>query len=299
MRLTALEIPDEPAELPGWIEGQMLGLDLAALVAELEAIHGDAGTEAPALDNLLGTDRAAMLERGLSALPLEGLRQFLRQPRRLLDLQELVLVEGGPHWQRLTASGPESARLDAEGWRRLGAFLTTGDTTTAQAHTRRAAARRHPWRWVAIVATAASLLGAFLVYQRSHEPALSVATAGKWGWLRPGAFPQDASPAEYLNTLAKGAEEWFNKRPEERAALTRRIAEFRLGCTVLLEAQHRPLAPQDRQWLVRTCREWLSDLDRSLAEIEARGSPVRVRDKVDETVRQIAKALRDRAAART
>ncbi len=298
MRLIALEIPDEPSELPGWIEGQLLGLDLAALVAELEAVHGDPGTKAPPPDGLLGTDRTAVLERGLSALPHERLRQFLRQPRRLLELQELVFVEGGPYWRRPLVSTPESARLNAEGWRRLDGFLTTGVTAAAQIEARRTAERRRPWRWAAIVATAASLLAVVLVYRSSHEPAPPLATAGRWGWLRPGAFPQGVSPAEYLNQLATEADEWFNKRPDESTALARRIDEFRQGCTALIQSEHRPLAPQDRQWLVRTCRQWLSDLDKSLAEAEAGRDPLQVRDKVDETVRQIAKALRDRAAAR-
>src|SRR5271155_4211310 len=127
MRLVALEIPDDSAELPGWLEGQLLGFDLAALVAELEAIHGELGAKAIPLDRLLGTNRGAVLERGLSALPIETLHEFLRRPRQLLDLQELVLVEGGAYWQGLATETADSARLGAEGWRRLDAFLTTGD----------------------------------------------------------------------------------------------------------------------------------------------------------------------------
>ena len=39
--LVALEIPDDPALLPGWLEGHLVNTDLAALVAELEAVHGE------------------------------------------------------------------------------------------------------------------------------------------------------------------------------------------------------------------------------------------------------------------
>ena len=41
MKLIALEIPENPAELAGWLDRQIVGDDLAALVAELEAIHGN------------------------------------------------------------------------------------------------------------------------------------------------------------------------------------------------------------------------------------------------------------------
>jgi hypothetical protein len=297
MRLVALEIPENLAELPGWLEGQLLGFDLAALVAELEAIHGDLGHDAISLDRLLGTDRVVLLERGLSALPIERLREFLRHPRLLLDLQELVLVEGGSYWQRLTTKTPESARLDAEGWRRLDDFLTTGDDAAPTLRAPRTSARRNSWRWVAILATAASLLVAVLFYERPREPATSIA-AGRWGWLRPGAFPEEISPVDYLTQLAREAEEWFNKRPDEPKALAVRISEFRQGCTALILAEHRPLSLQDRQWLVRTCRQWASDLDKDLAEVENGVNPLSVRARVDGTAQQIAKQLRDRAAAR-
>jgi hypothetical protein len=298
MKLIALEIPDEPAELPAWLEGQLLGFDLAALVAELEAIHGDPGAKALPMDRILGSDRAAVLQRGLSALPRDRLREFLRHPGRLLDLQELVLVEGGPYWQRLAPKTRESARIDAEGWRRLDAFLTGDATPAPRVHTPRTTARRHPWRWVAILASASSLLVAVLIYQRSPEPATSIAASDHWGWLRPDAFPQQMAPAEYLTQLAQEAEEWFNRRPDDRKALARRIAEFRQGCSTLILAEHCPLSPQDRQWLVRTCRQWASDLNKSLEDVENCVNPLLVREKVDQSARQIAKQLRDRAQAR-
>jgi hypothetical protein len=300
MRLIALEIPVDSAELPGWLERQLLGFDLAALVADLEAIHGNLGSKTLPLDRLLGNARASVLERGLSALPPASLRQFLQHPRRLLDLQELVLVEGGPYWQRLAAGSPESARLDAEGWRRLNAFLTIGNEDVPQVSVPRTAeTRRNPWRSIPIVvATAAGLLAVTLVYERSRELARPVVPAGNWGWLRPGAFDQELSRAAYLNQLAKEAEEWFNKRPDEPIALARRITEFRLGCTALILAEHRPLVPPDYPWLIQTCRRWASDLDKRLSELEDGINPRLVRSRVDQIARQIAKELRDRAAAR-
>ena len=58
------------------------------------------------------------LERGLHALPPHALRQLLRQPHLLLELQELVLSAGSPYWDRLT-SGEELDRLAAEGLQNL------------------------------------------------------------------------------------------------------------------------------------------------------------------------------------
>ena len=54
MNLIALEIPEDPALLPGWLEEHLVSTDLAALVAELEAVHGQHGGEpVPSLDEAL------------------------------------------------------------------------------------------------------------------------------------------------------------------------------------------------------------------------------------------------------
>ena len=81
MKVIALEIPDDPAALPGWLERRMVGLDLAALAAELEAIHGP---EPPgtleSLDALLGDRRDAVLE-----MAVNGFHGFQREfPERIL-----------------------------------------------------------------------------------------------------------------------------------------------------------------------------------------------------------------------
>src|SRR5437868_494885 len=126
MKLVALEIPDDPADLPGWLEGQLLGFDLAALVAELEAVQPPGPKPGATLPKILGGEREAVLDRGLAALPPERLRLLLRRPRLLLDLQELVLVEGGARWQELAARGSDPGPLVEPGWQRLDAFLEGG-----------------------------------------------------------------------------------------------------------------------------------------------------------------------------
>src|SRR5687767_1355847 len=101
MKLIAMTIPDDPAELAGWLERRLVGLDLAALVAELSAIHGDRPSAAGELDALLGGHRDAVLNQGLSALPAAGLRELMRRPSVLLELQELILIDGGDYWRSL------------------------------------------------------------------------------------------------------------------------------------------------------------------------------------------------------
>ena len=80
MKLVALEIPDDPALLLGWLEGHLVNRDLAALVAELEAVHGEQPDNF-SLTDVLRDRRDAVLSRGLASLPAEGLKSLLRNPR--------------------------------------------------------------------------------------------------------------------------------------------------------------------------------------------------------------------------
>src|SRR4051794_38034886 len=93
-----LDMPDDPSELAPWLDRQLVGLDLAALVAELEVVHGRT-SPAPAggLAAALAGRLPDVLRLGLTAAPRSALGVLLRHPRMLLDLQSRVLLEGGPY----------------------------------------------------------------------------------------------------------------------------------------------------------------------------------------------------------
>jgi hypothetical protein len=93
----------------------------------------------------------------------------------------------------------------------------------------------------------------------------------------------------------KGVHEWFNQRPEDAATLARRIDELRQGCKTLIEAEHTPLAPADRAWLVERCQTWLRKFDEASSALEAGRDPLAVRAEVDQTVTRIEEVLHDRA----
>jgi hypothetical protein len=101
---------------------------------------------------------------------------------------------------------------------------------------------------------------------------------------------------QYLTALADGAEQWRGKRPDTPQALAQRINEFRQGCSQLILADHKPLAPGDRNWLVDKCHLWASKLDVDLAALENGKDVLAVRAEVDQMVDKLVKTLRDRAA---
>jgi hypothetical protein len=118
-----------------------------------------------------------------------------------------------------------------------------------------------------------------------------------WGWSRPGALAQGVTPSTYLDRLADAAEDWFKKRPGDAPTLARRIGEFRQRCSTLILAEHRPLAAEDRAWLVGKCRDWAAKLDDHLRAVEAGDEPAKILGEADETVRKLIATIRGRAQA--
>ncbi|MFO1004655.1 MAG: hypothetical protein U0929_01750 [Planctomycetaceae bacterium] len=117
-----------------------------------------------------------------------------------------------------------------------------------------------------------------------------------WGFDRSGILTANLSQREYLSTLATAAGDWFNKRPEDQAALAARLRQFIHGCDTLIHAPHNQLAPEDRAWLVERCREAKSALEVQLADLEAnRSSAANVRDSADKAIQKLQEEFRKRA----
>jgi hypothetical protein len=300
MRLIVMNIPEQTDALAGWLERQLVGLDLAELVAELEAIHAAGATLS--LDDVLGGRRADVLQRGLGAVPAEALRQLLRQPRLLLELQELVLEHGGSHWGGVDA-GAEMELAMHRGEQRLLVAVRGRRPAAPPAPVVRPTEAVTAWYRrpsVVSLATAAALLlavgGYWFWLGRTSQTTVPGPTATeRWGWNKPGALPNDKPAPEYLNALAGAGAEWFKKQPDDAPGVAQRINEFRQGCSTLILAPHKPLGDEDRKWLVERCRVWAKKLDDQLAALEQGEDPVKVRTEVDGIVNKLVDALHDRA----
>jgi hypothetical protein len=325
--LVAFTIPDDPAQLPGWLESRLVAPDIGRLVAELAAAYPERGRAIPARQ-LLGDWYRKALADGLGGVPAGVLQQLLHHPRCLLELQEAVLTEGGAYWEEVAhraeeltpavergrsaldaifaaESGPLAPRADS-----VAAVCDPGATrpreTPASQRPATPLAERadhtpgqRPTRSYRNWALASSALAACLLlavgYLTLTRPGPEVAGVS-WGWAKPGGIPKQAQkPAEYLNSLAATSEEWFNKRPEDAAEVAKRISEFRAGCSRLIFSPHAALAQADRDWLVEKCRAWAKKLDDHLTELERGGDALKVRGDADDTIRKLQGALRERA----
>ncbi|MGD9855667.1 MAG: hypothetical protein AB7U20_12040 [Planctomycetaceae bacterium] len=202
MSLIAMQMPETHAELVDWLEQHLVGLELAALVAELSAVHGSGDrpenyADATSAVNLLSGRIPAVIENGLSVLDTAQVRALLRHPHCLLELQELVLTSGGAHWEKRMddSTTGEFQRIAETGWRRMqlaiappmgsgaengrvavaAADTVSGDSPTevtiptvrlSEAREQRAAAARARSAWPSVLGTAAVfLLGALGLQQ--------------------------------------------------------------------------------------------------------------------------------------
>ncbi|MFO0950747.1 MAG: hypothetical protein U0835_06245 [Isosphaeraceae bacterium] len=319
-----LEVPDDSGELATWLDRQVVGLHLGRLVAELEAVHaGRPAGPAPTLDEVLAEHGSEVLGSGLNALPRVAVRVLLRHPRLLTELQERVLLEGGPHWSALQGADEGMSGALAADWSQIQTGMLPAGRRGRSAAAAAAPSQDRPSRpappprppavrllraWAKLATIAASMLGFFVAILAREIPSPAAATAANfpaqpfspgndWGWNRPGIFGGASSRGVYLTLLADSAEQWFDERPSSAVEFARRLGELRTGCSRLLVASHDALPEADRTWLTGQCREWTSAIDQAIKALEHGEAVDRVREGVDATVRRIVESLRERGKA--
>jgi hypothetical protein len=269
MNLITATIPDDSAQLAGWLELQLRGNELGKLVAELAVIHR-AGSPAGSVRALLGPRLEAVLSGGLRELPRDLLKQLLRQPAYLLELQELILLDGGAFWNKLSAS-----------------------STTIAAPT--IVLRKSRWQYLllGVLATAAAVLAILLV-----DPAgwLRTPPDSAHGWNRPEVLAVQVPPNTLLRNLADAAErDWLPNSPETPEQTLDRIANIRQGCSKLLLADLPQLPEPQRQELKAKCRKWSAQFDQLRNDLEEKKDPAMVRGQLDALVRRMVQVLREQA----
>jgi hypothetical protein len=310
MTLLTMTIPDDPADLPRWLERRLMAPDFGRFVAELSA-HFPATPAAAQPRYLLDRWLPVALDQGLAPIPADVLSQLLRHPAVLAAFQERVATYGGAYWDDLPGTAEDlSERLD-QGKRSLKRILSTYAPSSNGAATPKASPKAVPsgvakrtggrgykiWA-VASTGVAACLVVAVVVLAsgRPDAPPPIPKVQIAWGWGKPGGLATDQSnPSDYLNKLAAAVEEWSVYRPGDPAGVGIRLAELRLGCTLLMHSTYGPLVPADRAWLLDYCRTWAKALDGHQQVLDAGTDPLAVRAMVDETVRAIAATLREKA----
>ncbi len=281
MSFTSLTIPDDPALWASWLEQQLVGLHLAECVEELQVLHGIPDSPELTLNQVCGEQLPLIFRSGLSQLHPQQLRQLLRTPRLLLELQEQVLEHGGSYWSQLPLDTEMQVALKTS-WEKISSSLSVDSTVELQQSRRRVL-----FVWGSI---AASILFAMLwFWPRSNS---------QWGFDRPGAFTAQLNAPAYCHHLAQIVEDdWTPNRFSDRAMLKRSLQEFIHGCDTLLAAEHPQFSDSaDRQWLKERCQKWRGKLNAALADLNADKRPFAdIRDEANATVQTLINVLRKRA----
>jgi len=301
MNAVILDMPDDPNDVPGWLELKLVGFDAVQLTSELSVFSG-AGEEPPgALHAAIGDQLNAVLSGGLSVLPPVTIRELLHRPSLLLQLREEVLLRGGSYWDRVAEQVPE-VREEVE---RARARLTV-----------RSQGRIRTRRWVSILrhpalvsmATAATVL-AMVRLTTHHEDRPhpgprgfaggEVSELSRWRWGSEGLSLLErvekqahedtrtlgrSIDALYLSRLAdtiKSLDGRGTLSPEEMVGS---VLQLRLICSLLIQHPPSAVAKPTREVVVRIARSTATDLDRIVSELDAGGKAEELRDRFATTV---------------
>jgi hypothetical protein len=312
--LHTMTIPDEPAELPRWLERRLMSPDFGRFVAELLAHFPSPSDDAPSqplLDRWLPT----AVRDGLGPIPAEVLSELLRHPPTLAAFQERITLDGSPYWDTVLLQSDDLRDAFERGRLSLDRVLAADEppvgapqppcraspqpapkSVPSERVTRSPGRGYKAWAFAstAVAACLAVAVG-YLATRGPDEPPIPKAQIA-WGWGKPSGLALDQqSPKGYLNKLADSAEEWSAYQPSDATGVGTRIAELRIGCTRLMHSAYGPLTPADKAWLLEHCREWGRLLDGHQQSLDAGSDPLVVRAAVDETVQRIVTTLREKA----
>jgi hypothetical protein len=255
MYLHLLTMPSGPGHLSRWLECQLVGPCLGELVAELSGLADEADGAPPALAEVLGPYRGDVLERGLAVLPANMTRHLLGRPALLLDLQELVLCEGGAYWDQVNREPivtPAPEQLVKLVW------------------------YRRPW--VVSLATAAAVL----IAVKWFVPAGSTPPVSQQDMRTVTTAPADLCRT---GTACLLGEEWLSRR--SAPDLRRSLQELSQRSAELSRAAFPSLAPEDREELRQTLSGLVVELDRQRASLDNGQDGWQVRQAVDLRVSEL------------
>jgi hypothetical protein len=167
--LLTLEIPEDLDRVPEWLEDHLLGRDLRQVATELRVLGGASEDPAVSLSDVLGDKTQEVLQVGLRSLSRAQLRQLLNQPQLLMELQNLVLDEGGEYWMTVPHSD-DSAENTKKTWSKLKGALA--EDAPKSEIVRPTPTNRKPWLWAGagwLAATAAAVALLFVRADRVQE----------------------------------------------------------------------------------------------------------------------------------
>ena len=283
MTILITTIPDDPKKWAGWLEQHLVGLRLRDLIDELRLLPDSTSTR---LKSILNDQHLSEVrKRGLSALTVNQIQALLGSPESLLELQEDVLFNGGDYWTSLPPV--EDVMPSIERVRRQLNQASSPDELPVRQIEHKSADRSSTRFIIGLMSAAAMLLIGVIAWR--FQPRGSGTVLGKSEILANNV----SSSSEYLNRIADAGSQWFNQRPADTTQLITLLEQVSGDCQILIDAEHLPLTPAERDWFVAKCQNWKNDFDSTLASLRSGDLPLEAaQSAADQTMLKLVNALR-------
>jgi len=323
----ALCLPDERRDWAAWLEKQLVGSELPKLVEQLIVLGKLSGKHPPdiTLQDWLAGDKANILSRGLQKdIAQARIEALVHNPALLMELQELICLEGEEYWLRLPKSSADQAfensvmqkvlaRIDsasnpsgATALSSLASGPLDNSSSTALAKkdvqpvvrsssvgTARPKSRS---TWFALGAIAATAAAVMLILFNPFAPPEKGEFFAAAELQAPVATPQES-----LLRMASQVEKDWKPNLTDTKALQRQLVAFRDSCDLLI---YGPLLeslkglPNDkRDLVVNRCQAWKKTATELIDSLEAGGAVSEIQPKADEMIKKLTAKLMEIAQA--
>lgn len=313
--LPALCLPDDRSDWPTWLEQQLMGFNLPKLCKQLVTLGGKHPPQLT-LSELLGNQRDPVLQQGLCGpLSAQQIQRLIQNPGLLLELQYLILEEGGDYWTRVRPTPEVSKSLETVRGRVLSQIRPNTEPSSAVDQAlkpglslateggsppdlRRSESpenktkREGSWYWMgAILATAAAILLVVMnPFQQPQDQGEFFAAAE----LRTPAETVDATLARIADRIEK---DWNQKPVTDNASLLNRLITFRDSCDYLidgrLDTSLQGLPDAKLTDLKERCKKWKGQAETMIADLQGESPPENLKEKADELMGRLKKILRN------
>ena len=305
MKLKSLDIPNDISQLGNWLDDQLVSPELMDTIMELEILAGERLTYNLNLNDISSDLMPEINARGINAASPSAIRQLLRQPTLLLELQESVLTNGGDYWQQKLDKNYQSPTG-------LNKLLNTLGTTRLAPVDAAAKATWNRKRILGLIAAiAATILLTFaiwpdttnnhqtaqdgkLAHADNNDPTPSNPRSSKpeWGFAASGLLNLQLAESEMLRSLSQASLTWYNKVPATNDQLEIRLEQFDRGCRELLEAELPQLSAQNRKAVHQACKTCRASIAQLLAELNRNADFDVTLLKADATIERLSQAIK-------
>jgi hypothetical protein len=313
--LPALCLPDERSEWPVWLEQQLMGFNLPKLCKQLVTLGGKHPPQLT-LSELLGNQCDAVLQQGLrGSVPDNQIQLLIQNPALLLELQDIILEEGGDYWTQVRPTPAVSQSLETVRGKVLSQIRSNTEPSSAVDQalnpglsdaTERGSApdlrraesfennkkREGSWYWIgALLATAAAVL---VIVMNPFQPPRDQGEFFAAAELRTPAGTVDATLSRIADRIEK---DWNQKPVTDNASLLNRLITFRDSCDHLidgrLDAALQGLPDAKLTDLKERCKKWKGQAETMIADLQGESPSENLKEKADELMGRLQKILRN------